>query len=234
MVTSATSPRTGAHRRGSRAPALLAVAVDVVIFTVTAEGLAVLLARRQREPFAGRWTLPGSFLRDDESPEAGAARVLRDRVGIGEVYIEQLYTFGRPERDPRGRVLSVGFFALMPWNRAETVARAALGTAWHQVAGMPVPGFDHAEIIGMAHDRLAGKLEYSTIALQLMPERFTLSQLQAVYEAILGEALDKRNFRKRIRAFDCIEPTGETYRAGKHRPARLYRLKRPGEVRIIK
>jgi len=219
---------------GAEPAPLVAIAVDVVIFTVTEHGLAVLLRRRQEAPFAGRWTLPGGFLGDDESPEAGAERVLVDKVGVEDLYVEQLYTFGAPERDPRGRVVSIGFFALMPRNRAAPLAGETHGTAWHCVDTLAGLGFDHAEIIGMARERLVGKLAYSTIALQLMPERFTLSQLQSVYEGIMGEALDKRNFRKWVASLDCIEATGEMYRAGSHRPARLYRVKHPGEVRMIK
>jgi len=219
---------------GAEPAPLVAIAVDMVIFTVTERGLAVLLRRRHEAPFAGYWTLPGGFLSDHESPEAGAERVLADKIGVHGLYAEQLYTFGRPDRDPRGRVVSIGFFALMPWNRAAPLAGEAHGTAWHSVDTLAPLGFDHATIIGMARQRLVAKLAYSTIALQLMPQRFTLSQLQSVYESIMGEALDKRNFRKWVCSLGCIEATDETYRAGSHRPARLYRVKHPGEVRIIK
>lgn len=212
----------------------VAIAVDVVIFTVTEQGLGVLLRRRQEAPFAGALTLPGGFLGDAESPEFGAGRVLREKVGVEGLYVEQLYTFGKPERDPRGRVVSIAFFALMPWNRAAPLAGESHGTAWHTVDTLEQLGFDHAEIIGRARERLAAKLAYSTIALQLMPQYFTLSQLQSVYESIMGEALDKRNFRKWVCSLGCIEATNDYYRAGKHRPARLYRVKRPGEVQIIK
>lgn len=219
---------------GAEVAPLVAIAVDVVIFSVTESGLAVLLRRRQEQPFAGHWTLPGGFLGDDESPEAGAGRVLAEKVGVEGLYAEQLYTFGKPGRDPRGRVVSIGFFALMPWNRAAPLAGESHGTAWHTVDELEQLGFDHAEIIGMARNRLASKLAYSTIALQLMPQRFTLSQLQSVYESILGESLDKRNFRKWVCSLGCIEATDEYYRAGKHRPAQLYRVKNPGAVEIIK
>lgn len=227
------SAQVGVAARGQQAVST-AIASDVVIFTVREEGLAVLLRRRGRDPFAGFWALPGGFLGELETPEAGAHRVVRDRVGMTGLYIEQLYTFGDPGRDPRGRVVSVAHFALLPWNRAEGVASQRWHTEWHTVDALPGLAFDHGGIVDMARRRLVAKLDYSTIALQFMAERFTLSELQAVYEAVRGEPLDKRNFRKRVRAFECIEPTNELYRAGKHRPARLYRIKRPGEVQIIK
>ncbi|WP_440996950.1 NUDIX hydrolase [Arhodomonas sp. SL1] len=215
---------------GSRVP--WAVAVDVVIFTVDGEQLFARLLRRGKPPFVGQWALPGALLGDEESPSEGARRVLRERLGMPGVYLEQLYSFGAPDRDPRGRVVSVAYFALIP-------PSAEVGTGegtqqWHDVRALPPLAFDHDRILALAHRRLAAKLRYSTIAFQLMPERFTLSQLQSVYETIGGEALDKRNFRKRIRALDCIEPTDELDRSGNHRPARLYRLKVPGEVNMIR
>ncbi len=209
------------------------VSTDVVIFSVREEALTVRLVRRPDVPFAGSWALPGGLLGEREDPDDGATRVLREKTGMEGVYLEQLYTFGRPDRDPRGRVVTVGYFALVPWTAIEGERDEPDG-GWHPVDGLPALAFDHAEIVSMARRRLAAKLEYSTIALQLMPERFTLSHLQSVYEIIRGEPLDKRNFRKRVRAMECIEPTEATYRAGSHRPARLYRRKTPGRVEIIK
>lgn len=209
------------------------VSTDVVIFSVRDEALTVRLVRRPDEPFAGCWALPGGLLGEGEDPDDGATRVLREKTGMEGVYLEQLYTFGRPDRDPRGRVVTVGYFALVPWTEIGGERDEPDG-GWHPVDILPGLAFDHAEIVAMARRRLAAKLEYSTIALQLMPERFTLSHLQSVYEIIRGEPLDKRNFRKRVRAMECIEPTEATYRAGSHRPARLYRRKTPGRVEIIK
>lgn len=213
----------------------MGVSTDVVIFTVRDDELSVLLVKRAREPFADCWSLPGGVLGEAEAPDDGARRVLSEKTGMSGVYLEQLYTFGRPGRDPRGRVVTIGYFALVPFNRADRLRRAHAGQSdWHPAMTPPRLAFDHEEIVCMARERLAAKLAYSTIALQLMPERFTLSELQSVYEVILGEPLDKRNFRKRVRSLDCIEPTGEMFRAGKHRPAKLYRLKQPGRVQIIK
>lgn len=213
------------------APGGFTVAIDVVLFTAREADLAVLLVRRSRPPFDGGWALPGGLLTDSEAPEDAARRRVGEMAGVRELYLEQLFTFGRPHRDPRGRVLSVAHLGLLPWDRAPS---PPAGTAWWPVRDLPALALDHGEMVAVARRRLAAKLEYSTIALQLMPERFTLSRLQAVYEMILGEPLDKRNFRKRIQALNCIEPTGETWRAGNHRPARLYRIKQPGRVRIVK
>jgi 8-oxo-dGTP diphosphatase len=210
------------------------VSVDVVIFTIRDDALTVLLVRRQGEPFAGQWSLPGGLLGDDEGPDAGASRVLREKTGLEGLYLEQLYTFGAPARDPRGRVVTVGHFALVPWQRLQGVPLGAKRLDWRALGDLPELAFDHGDIVAMAHRRLRSKLAYSTIALQLMPERFTLSELQRVYEIILGEPLDKRNFRKRVQTMSWIEATSEFYRAGSHRPARLYRLRQPGRVEFVK
>lgn len=213
---------------------MLGVATDVAIFTVRKDELAVLLLRRNHSPFAGSWALPGGLLADEEAPEAGARRVLAEQTGLAEVYLEQLYTFGQPHRDPRGRVVSVAYFALVPYSRAVVWQQAPVAIAWYAARTPPELAFDHAEIVAMARQRLAAKLEYSTIALQLMPRRFTLSQLQGVYETILGVPLDKRNFRKRLRTLDCLELTDEMDRSGGHRPARLYRRKQADRVQFIR
>ena len=210
----------------------LGISTDVVIFTVHEERLSVVLVRRDREPFRNCWSLPGGVVGREESLDTAARRWLGERTGIRGVYLEQLYTFGRPERDPRGRVVTVAYFALLPFDR---VRPGAVGDGvLHDVRALPDMAFDHGHIVGMAHSRLVAKLDYSTIALQLMPDRFTLSQLQSVYEVILGESLDKRNFRKRLLTMDCVEETGDTLRTGPHRPARLYRTRQPDRVRFVK
>lgn|SRR5690625_5187955 len=217
----------------AREPVQAQITAEVVIFTIREERLSVLLRRRPRPPFAGARVLPGGRVRLDETLEEAANRQLAEKTGITGVYLEQLYTFGDPARDPRGRTIAVSYYALVPYNRLRSPEdRPEL--AWYQVDELPELGFDHARIIAMAQERLSAKLDYSTIALQFMPERFTLSELQRVYESILGEPLDKRNFRKRVRNLHCLEDTGERYRGGNHRPAKLFRLKTPGRVEIIK
>ncbi len=213
-----------------------AVTTDVVIFTIRGQRLEVLLVQRACDPFKGRWALPGGFIDIDEDLIDAARRELQEETGLSGLYLEQLYTFGKPDRDPRERVISVAYYALVPLDRL-TEPRAASDAAavgWFAIDALPPLAFDHDQILSMAHERLAAKLEYSTIALQFMPEKFTLSQLQQVYETILGETLDKRNFRKRVIAMGCLEETGELLREGKHRPARLYRVRAPGRVEFIR
>ena len=212
-----------------------ALTTDVVIFTIRDAQLEVLLIRRAAEPYRGSWALPGGFVDIDEDLEASAMRELREETGVTGVYLEQLYTFGAPRRDPRERVISVAYYALVPSDRLQLRAASdAQALAWFPLDALPPLAFDHDEMIAMAHKRLASKLDYSTIALQFMPEQFTLSALQKVYEIVLGGALDKRNFRKRVMAYSCIEDTGEVARYGNHRPARLYSVTSPGTVEFIK
>jgi 8-oxo-dGTP diphosphatase len=211
------------------------VTTDVVMFTIREETLQLLLIKRAAEPFKGCWALPGGFVNPDESLETAAARELEEETGVSGVYLEQLYTYGAPDRDPRDRIISVAYYALVPSDRLELRAASdAQDVRWFAFDDLPALAFDHAEIVQMAHRRLAAKLDYSTIALQFMPDTFTLGDLQDVYETILREPQDKRNFRKRILALDRIEATGGQRRNGAHRPAKLYRVKHPERVEIIK
>jgi len=213
-----------------------AVTTDVVVFTIRDGRLNILLVKRANPPHQGGWALPGGFLDIDEDLDACAVRELSEETGISDVYLEQLYTFGATDRDPRERVISVTYYALLPQDSMTTprAASDAADVGWHALEDLPDLAFDHAEIIGMAHKRLVSKLDYSTIAFQFMPETFTLSELQCVYEALLNQPLDKRNFRKRILSQNLIEETGEKSRRGKHRPAREYRPRHPERVEIIK
>ena len=200
--------------------------VDIVIFTLRESRLQVLLIRRANNTFAGCWALPGGFVQIDESLEDAATRELSEETGIEQAYLEQLYTYGDPERDPRGRVISVAYFALIP---ADASIRSEGGSdasqaSWFPVDELPNLAFDHAEILSYAIRRLRYKLEYTAVGFELMPEEFTLSEIQKSYEIILGEALDKRNFRRRMLDSGIIEPT--QFKRGKEgRPARLYRYR---------
>lgn len=212
-----------------------AVTTDVVLFTIEDAALKVLLVQRDSPPFAGCWALPGGFVDIDEDLQTGALRELAEETGVTGVFLEQLYTFGAPRRDPRERIITVAYYALVPVNRLHVRAGSdARAVAWFPCTVLPDLAFDHRDIVAMAQQRLAAKLQYSTIALQFMPECFTLGELQQVYEIIQGEPLDKRNFRKRVFAYDCLADTGRVRRPGNHRPARLYRVKSPGEVRIVR
>ncbi len=212
-----------------------AVTVDVVIFTVRNDTLKVLLINRAREPFRGQWALPGGFVDMDESLVDAAKRELLEETGVAAAYLEQLYTFGEPKRDPRERVISVAYYALMPSDALEIKAASdADGVGWFGVDDLPALAFDHADILDMALARLAAKLDYSTIAFQLMPAEFTMPELRHLYELITRDTIDARNFAKRILALDVIEPTGKDRRDGAHRPAKLYRVKDRSRVEVIK
>jgi 8-oxo-dGTP diphosphatase len=212
-----------------------AVTTDVVLFTIRQESLQVLLIQRANPPFQQMWALPGGFLDMNEDLEQCAKRELQEETGIEGLYLEQLYTFSAPDRDPRERVISVTYFALTQSDSLQPKAASdAQAAAWHPMSQLPNLAFDHAGIIELARQRLAAKLNYSTIAFQLLPETFTLSQLQAVYETILDQTLDKRNFRKAMLARNILNETGDYHRNGSHRPAKTYWVANPSQVEIIK
>lgn len=212
-----------------------AVTTDIVIFTIRDKQLKLLLIMRGGAPYKGKWALPGGFVQLDEDLESGARRELAEETGITGVYLEQLYTFGAVDRDPRERVITVAYYALIPSDKIVLQAATdAEAVGWFSMDELPNLAFDHKEIVDMAHQRLVAKLDYSTIAFQFMPEVFSLSELQAVYEIILREEMDRRNFRKWVLALEQIEETGEERREGAHRPAKLYRVIHPDKVEIIK
>lgn len=201
------------------------VTVDVVIFALRQGDLQVLLVRRRQWPYEGMWAIPGGFVGPDEPLEAAAVRKLAEETGLTDVYLEQLYTFGRPDRDPRDRVITVAYFAVVP--AGHIVPRAAEDgehVRWWSIYHLPPLAFDHADILHYALTRLRYKLEYTAVGFELLPETFTLTELQTAYEIVLGERLDKRNFRRKILSAGVIEPSGG-HRSGEGRPARLYRYR---------
>ncbi len=201
------------------------VTVDVIVFRLFEADLQVLLIRRGHDPFAGMWAVPGGFVDIDESLDGAAKRELEEETGLRDVYLEQLYTFGDVDRDPRGRVITIAYFALVP--AAEQQPHAgddATEAGWWSVYDLPPLAFDHAEILDYALQRLRYKLEYTAVGFELLPASFTLTELQTAYEIILGEELDKRNFRRKVKAADVIEETGD-FQTGEGRPARLYRFR---------
>jgi 8-oxo-dGTP diphosphatase len=218
------------------------VTVDVVLISAVAGTLRTIVVRRAEPPYRGRWALPGGFVRLEESLDATAARVLREKAGIRGAFLEQLYTFGAPGRDPRTRVISVAYYGLIApgrWSALRLAAGArdvAIAVPWAGEAGGPVDlagddaaplslAFDHREILGTAVKRLRGKLRYAPIAYQLLPERFTLLDLQRVHETILGTRLNKDSFRRRMLASGELEPAGALQEGVGHRPAALYRAR---------
>jgi len=204
-----------------------AVTVDCVVFGVDEEDLKILLVRRGIPPFEGRWALPGGFVREEEDLPSAARRELQEETGLEKVFLEQLYTFGDLGRDPRGRVISVAYYALVKLGdhrvRAATDAREA---RWFAAGDVPRLAFDHDRILATARARLQGKVRYQPIGFELLPPKFTLTQLQRVYEKILARPLDKRNFRKKLLATGLLVELDEVERGVAHRAARLYRFDR--------
>lgn len=202
----------------------LRVTVDVVIFTVRGTELQVLLIKRGVPPFEGHYAIPGGFVHEDESLEEAALRELYEETGVRNLFLEQLYTFGEPKRDPRGRVVTVAYYALIASDKLSLTAGAdAAEAGWFSMGALPGLAFDHDRILHCAVERLRNKLEYTTVGFQLLPEKFTLGELQAVYEAILEKQLDKRNFRRKIALLGILKPLREWRRAGR-KPAQLFRF----------
>ncbi|MEM3563597.1 MAG: NUDIX domain-containing protein [Candidatus Jordarchaeaceae archaeon] len=205
------------------------VSVEVCIFTIKDDNLKVLLNRSFVPPEGEVWALPGDFLKKEESLEEASLRVLKEKGGTFEnLYWEQLYTYGEVVRDPRGRVITVAYFALVYPGKIKISENAA----WHSVYELPTLAFGQERMIRYAHQRLKNKLEYTAIALEILPKFFTLTELQRVYEVVLGEKLDKRNFRKKIFSMGIVKPT-EKYKFGVHRPARLYTFKKNNKRKKI-
>jgi 8-oxo-dGTP diphosphatase len=202
-----------------------ALTVDCVVFGFDESELKVLLIQRALEPFKGKWALPGGFVRVDETLDEAARRELAEEAGLKDVFLEQLYTFGAIRRDPRERVVSVAYYALVKLSdhRAKAATDAA-NADWFPISKVPKLAFDHADILATALARLKGKVRYQPIGFELLPSKFTLSQLQHIYEVVLATDLDKRNFRKKVLGFGLLVPLKETQMTGRHRPAQLFRF----------
>jgi 8-oxo-dGTP diphosphatase len=221
------------------------VTVDLVLMSVLGGALHALLTRRAQPPAEGKWALPGGFVRMDESLDAAARRVLHDKAHIAAAFLEQLYTFGAVDRDPRTRIVTVAYYALLPAARFEKaledapeLALASIATAWKGETGGRAEAhgangerlglaFDHADILGLAVKRLRGKLDYSQVGFELLPAQFTLRALQDVHEAILGVRFNKPAFRRRMLDKGVLEPTGLREQGVTFRPAELFRFARP-------
>jgi 8-oxo-dGTP diphosphatase len=217
------------------------VAVDLILMSIVEGSPAALLVRRDEHPHLGAWALPGGFVAIDESLDAAARRLLASKARMDDAYVEQLYTFGAVDRDPRTRIISVAYFALLPPARfaaavkaAPELAPAELVVPWSGETGGRVEAcsadgealplaFDHADMLGLAVLRLRGKLDYSSVAFALLPDRFTLRALQDVHEAILGMRLNKPAFRRRMLDSGRLEASGERETGASFRPAELYR-----------
>lgn len=203
-----------------------ALTVDCVVFGLQQDAaLKVLLIRRKLAPYKGTWSLPGGFVQIAESVDAAAARELKEETGVDNAYLEQLYTFGQPDRDPRERVVSVAYYALVNLQAHPLQAATDASDArWFELSALPRMGFDHDRILGCAIARLRTKIHYEPIGFELLPKMFTLSQLQQLYEQILERDLDKRNFRKKLLKMDLLTDTGQKETGVAHRAAKLYQF----------
>jgi len=224
-----------AQQKAKKSDQNVKLAVDNCIFTVRQGKLHILLIQ-MKEKFAGEWALPGGLIENNETLDQAAKRILKEQTSVANVYLEQLYTFSDIRRDPFGRVVSTAYFSLIPDDsvRLKTTVKYAT-VRWWEVAKLPRLAYDHEKVADTAKRRLQGKISYSNIAWALLPDKFTLTELQKVYEAILGRSLDKRNFRKKLLNLDLIMATAEQSRNGAHRPARLFQFKDklPKNVAII-
>ncbi|MGA9672987.1 MAG: NUDIX domain-containing protein [Terracidiphilus sp.] len=198
------------------------ITVDIVVFTVSEQKLKVLLIQRGIPPFKGQYALPGGFVLANETLDAAAFRELSEETGTENIYLEQLYTFGDPKRDPRGRVVTVAYYALVPTGKSPLLAGTdAASAGLFPVEALPTLAFDHGKIIEYAVNRLRNKLEYTSVGFELLPKKFTLTTLQMLHEAILGRSLDKRNFRRKILSTGLLTASKEMEITGR-KPARLY------------
>jgi len=199
--------------------------VDCVVFGLDEESLKVVLIKRKCPPFKDKWALPGGFVEMEESLENAARRELQEETGISKVYLEQLYTFGDPNRDPRGRTVTVTYYALV--NLLEHPVKAASDASdaqWFAVNNLPELAFDHDKILDTSLTRLKNKLHYEPIGFELLPKKFSLTQLQKLYETVWERGIDKRNFRKKILKMGVLISLDETQQDVAHRAARLYRF----------
>ncbi|MFO0714383.1 MAG: NUDIX domain-containing protein [Sandaracinus sp.] len=213
------------ERRFTYAHPRPALTVDAVVLAFDAGRLSVLLVKRGLPPFEGAWALPGGFVHVDETLDRAVRRELAEETGLTDVYLEELKTFSRVDRDPRERVISVAFVALVR-GRSTRIHEGsdAAEARWFALEALPPLAFDHAEILEAARERLRARVRTRPVGFELLPERFPLRALQELYEAVLGVSLDKRNFRKRVLALDVLEPTGELEASVAHRAAALYRF----------
>jgi len=208
------------------------VTVDIILFTVKENNLKALLVKRAIDPFKDMWAIPGGFIKINESLEEAAKRELVEETNVKDVYLEQLYTFGDPKRDPRTRVVTVAYFALVNSEKFKLKASTDVkDVRWFSMYELPELAFDHKKILEYALKRLRWKLAYTTVAFSLLPEEFTLTELQKIYEIIFNKKLDKRNFRKKIKALELVKETTQYKEDVAHRPPKLYaRNKKIGEI----
>jgi 8-oxo-dGTP diphosphatase len=212
-----------------------AVTTDCVIFGFDGHDLNILLIERGIEPYKGRWALPGGFVKMDESTEEGALRELEEETGVKNVFIEQLYTFSDPDRDPRGRVISVAYFALVKSTGINVVGGDDASAArWFPIHEIPSLAFDHDMILRVAHQRLKAKIRYQPIGFELLNEDFTIPELQSLYEAVLDVQFDRRNFNRKIVSLDILIPLDKKDSGVPHRGARYFKFDNQKYTELVK
>ena len=212
-----------------------ALTTDCVVFGLDEKDLKMLLIQRDIEPFEGKWALPGGFIRVGESVDDCARRELEEETGLKNIFLEQLQSFGAPDRDPREHVVTVAYYALVNLiEHAPKAATDARNAAWFSLEDIPTLAFDHEQILKVALERLKGKVRYQPIGFELLPKKFTLTQLQRLYEIILETSIDKRNFRKKVLKLNILIETDEVEQDVAHRAARLYRFDQKHYKKLIK
>lgn len=233
MADKKTSGKTG---RGATSYDRLGLTVDCVVFGFDEGDLKVALKKRDTDPYKGKWALPGGFVDEGESLDNAARRQLQEEAGIGKVYLEQLSAFGEPKRDPRGRIVSVAYYALSKLADIKVQdATEAAGISWHSAHSTPAGlAFDHKKIVEAALERLRMRVRTQPVGFELLPKKFKLSQLQHLYEAVLGRELDKRNFRRKVLSLGVLEELDEFETGVAHRAARLYRFDQSAYNRLQK
>lgn len=214
------------------------VTVDIIIFSIKENELKVLLIKRNLQPFKDMWAIPGGFVRSDEDLKTAAERELKEETGVDTAYLEQLYTFGEPKRDPRGRVITVAYFALINAEQSERKLSAATDVSeakWFSIKELPKLAFDHREILEYAIKRLKWKFEYTPIVFSLLPGKFKITQIKKIYDIIFDKEFDKRNFIKKLLSLNILDETSDTEENVPYRPAKFYTLKNkiPEIIEII-
>jgi len=211
------------------------VTVDAVVFGYESGTISVLLVKRKYKPFKDMWALPGGFVYDDESLEAAVNRELREETGIEINYLEQLYTFGEPKRDPRKRVISVAYFGLIKPSAFKVIAATdAIEAKWFIIDNIPTLSFDHGEILQSAISRLQGKITYEPIGFELLDSKFPFSDLEKLYTTLLGRQIDRRNFRKKILSLNILDELDEKMSKGSGRPANLFKFNQKRYFKLLK
>ena len=209
----------------------LGITVDIVIFTIKDNDLKVLLIKRNLDPFKGNWALPGGFVRENENLEQAAKRELEEETGVRNVYLEQLYSFGSVGRDPRGKIITIAYMALVNAEQLKLKATSDASDAqWFSMLKLPKLAFDHLDIINYALKRLKWKFEYTAVGFSLLSKKFAISEIQKIYEIVFHKKFDKRNFAKKLLSLNILNEE-EIKRDVSHRPPMLYSLKKDiGEI----